>query len=152
MRRNWQPINLSNFVANFAIFQPNLHLKAHSYLSAAGRLHMLADCGLDCRWIDHYGLVELPPVELKIGELTNCWIRPLVKLSYGELVFVGLTNCWMKIVEYPMFNLQLVAGLVTRNRRRVGRLHSILKDRDFDTFLLAVLDWQAVIIADTKCA
>ena len=39
-----------------------------------------------------------------------------------------------------------------RNRRRVGRLHSILKDRDFDTFLLAVLDWQAVIIADTKCA
>ena len=36
-----------NFVANFAIFQPNLHLKAHSYLSAAGRLHMLANCGLD---------------------------------------------------------------------------------------------------------
>ena len=41
MRRNWQPINLSNFAADFAIFQPNLHLTAHSYLSAAGRLHML---------------------------------------------------------------------------------------------------------------
>ena len=47
MRRNWQPINLSNFAADFAIFQPNLHLTAHSYLSAAGRLHMLAKCGLD---------------------------------------------------------------------------------------------------------
>ena len=110
---NWQPINLSNFAPNFAICQPNLHLKAHSYLSAAGRLHMLADRGLDCRWIDHYGLVELPPVEFEIGELTNCSIRPSVKLSFGELVFGGLTNCWMKIVEYPMFNLQLVAGLVT---------------------------------------
>ena len=61
MRRNWQPINLRNFAANFAIFQPNLHLKAHSYLSAAGRLHMLADCGLDqgrkegCQGLDSCG-------------------------------------------------------------------------------------------------
>ena len=44
---NWQPSNLSNFATNFAIFQPNLHLTAHSYLSAAGRLHMLDNCGLD---------------------------------------------------------------------------------------------------------
>ena len=27
--------NLSNFAANFAIFKPNLNLKAHSYLVAA---------------------------------------------------------------------------------------------------------------------
>ena len=47
MRRNWQPINLSNFAANFAIFQPNLHLRAHSYLSAAGRLQMLTNCSLN---------------------------------------------------------------------------------------------------------
>ena len=44
---NWQPINLSNFVANFAFFQPNLHLKVNSYLSAAGRLHMFVNCVLD---------------------------------------------------------------------------------------------------------
>ena len=35
MRRNWQPINLCKFAANFAIFLPNLHLTAHSYLVAA---------------------------------------------------------------------------------------------------------------------
>ena len=50
MRRNWQPINPSIFAPNFAIFQPNLHLTAHSFLSAAGRLCMLANCGLDQGW------------------------------------------------------------------------------------------------------
>lgn len=44
--------------------------------------------------------------------------------------------------------LQSVYGTETD----VDYIRSILSDRDTDSFLLAVLDWQAVIIADTKCA
>ena len=58
--------------------------------------------------------------------LTVCSIRALVKPSIGELVFIGLTNCWIKIVDFPMFILQLLAGLVT-TRLHDTRLPTSLK-------------------------
>ena len=89
MRRNWQPINPSNFATNFAIFQPNLHLTAHSYLSAAGRLHMLANCGFDHPCLD--------VTTCSIQHLFNCCsIFVQMHLFSGYLInqiFVQLSTC-----------------------------------------------------------
>ena len=106
MRRNWQPINLSNFAPNFAIFQPNLNLKAHSYLSAAGRLHMLADCGLNQGMNVIKGLlhplefVQLfqqicsdALVEKRIAQLTICLIVHLLNCGIVQLVLVEFDFC-----------------------------------------------------------
>ena len=82
MRRNWQPINLRNFAANFAIFQPNLHLKAHSYLSAAGRLHLLS-----CSKIQRRMLLK--------EYLLNCYMFSwlVVQLDFVQLLLVELSTC-----------------------------------------------------------
>ena len=82
MRRNWQPINQNNFEANFAIFQPNLHLKAHSYLSAAGRLHLLS-----CSKIERRMLLK--------EYLLNCYMFSwqVVQLDFVQLLLVELSTC-----------------------------------------------------------
>ena len=82
MRRNWQPINPSNFATNFAIFQLNMHLKAHSYLSAAGRLHLLS-----CSKIQRRMLLK--------EYLLNCYMFSwlVVQLYFVQLLLVELSTC-----------------------------------------------------------
>ena len=47
-------------------------------------------------------MMETHSVESKIGELTNYSIRPLVKLSVDDLVFVG-TLCKYRPYEVSVF-------------------------------------------------
>ena len=49
-------------------------------------------------------MMETPSVESKIGELTNYSIRPLVKLSVDDLVFVG-TLCKYRHFEFSVFEM-----------------------------------------------
>ena len=106
MRRNWQPINLCNFAADFAIFQPNLHLTAHSYLSAAGRLHMLANVV----WVKEESCQDLRkllhPSELMVKincGLDYCGLALLCCTQGGFELFI--TSVGVAVARRPILGL-----------------------------------------------
>ena len=71
MRRNWQPINLSNFEADFAIFQPTAVARSSYVARWEGLSFLLNPLGSSCTQAD--SRPPGPPAAVARSSYVACW-------------------------------------------------------------------------------